>query len=88
MNCKSCKHWKVGDYQSGLNIPCGWPPVDPDTHEPMDIGYEVRCCASPKLLFYEMPIDSTYASLIDGSHYHARMATAGDFGCVNYEATP
>lgn len=87
-HCKTCKHWKTPEdcdpNYRGEEI-CK--PTDPDTYEPMEkLPFEVRRCASPKLLFAERPVESNGACVVDGSEYWAGLCTGEDFYCSNHEA--
>ena len=81
--CRTCKHWTVngpiGDDDPIIT------PIDPDTYEPMKIGFEVRICNHPRLLFCERPLESDGFAVADGSEYMANLYTAQDFGCVLHE---
>ena len=85
--CKTCKHW-TSTSDSGFGADrradriCR--PIDPDTYELMDLGYEVRECQSPLLCWFETP-GPNEAALIDGSEYYAALLTGENFGCVNHE---
>lgn len=85
--CKTCKHWKaIGDsnFRADQRADEVCRPFDPDTYEPMELGYEVRECKSPFLRWFETPGPSE-AALVDGSEYYAALLTGEDFGCVNHE---
>lgn len=83
--CKTCKFWVVPDERSWrAREICQ--PLDPDTYEPMRTEFEVRECASDKIVRFERPVINNGVSLIDGSDYMAKMMTAENFGCVNHEA--
>ena len=60
-------------------------PVDPDTHKPMQRGFEVRICRQPTQTLAEAPIERNGFGLTDASQYYAVLATAEDFGCVRHE---
>jgi hypothetical protein len=79
--CKTCAHWVVTKYDNNL---CK--PLDPDTYEPMDRGFEVRVCKQPTQTFCEAPVERNGFALADGSNYRATLATAEDFGCVRWTA--
>ncbi len=81
--CKTCKHWFKEMDGRGSQIT---DPVDPDTYEPMEMPFEVRRCANERILFYERPLESVGAAVVDGSEYIAALLTAEDFGCVLHEA--
>ena len=83
--CKTCKWWVkdvIRHRAEGV-----MEPIDPDTWEPMKMPFEVRVCTSPRLLFYERPVESNQAAVIDGSEYYAALITAEDFYCVNHESS-
>ena len=80
--CKTCKHWTMAEGR-GRNI-CH--PLDPDTYEPMNRGFETRLCKHPAQAFCEAPVESNGFALMDASEYFAVLATAEDFGCVRHEA--
>lgn len=83
--CKTCKHWKKPegeDYRAEALCQ----PVDPETYEPMDRGFEVRLCKMPTQTFAESPVERNGFGLADASRYFAVLATAEDFGCVRHEA--
>lgn len=84
--CSYCKWWQDTPEGKWDNIAH---PVDPDTYEPIPtdmLGFEVRRCASPKLIKFERPLSEDGASVCDGSKYHAALYTAGQFGCINFES--
>lgn len=84
--CKTCKHWvepEARDHHTADSI-CH--PLDPDTYEPMDRGFEVRLCKHPTQTFCESPIERNGFGLADASRYYAVLATGEDFGCVRHEA--
>lgn len=60
-------------------------PTDPDTFGPMKMLFEVKYCKSPKITFYERPVESDGATVVDGSQYHAAIITGPDFGCVLWQ---
>ena len=80
--CKTCKHWKIpsDEYYNEIVTP-----HDSDTFEPMEMPFQVRFCTSPKITFYERPVESNGATVCDGSNYDADLITAEDFGCVLWE---
>lgn len=83
--CKTCNHWEKpteGNHR-GRDL-CT--PRDPDTHKPMDRGFEVRLCGMPSQTFCESPIERNGFGLSDASEYFAVLATAEDFGCVRHSA--
>lgn len=80
--CATCKHWEAPEDRWD-NIVF---PLDPDTYERMETGFEVRMCLNPKLMFCERPLESNGFALADGSGYKANLYTAEDFGCVRWEA--
>ena len=85
--CKTCKHWislEGSDYFADKRAARVCQPIDPDTYEPMALGYEVRECKSPLLRWFETP-EPNEAALVDGSEYYAALLTGQDFGCVNHE---
>lgn len=77
--CQTCKRWTISadDHIST--------PIDPDTWEPMEMPFRVGRCASPFLIEFERPITPIGASVCDGSEYMARLYTAENFGCLNWE---
>jgi len=81
MYCKNCKFWiTTKEYHTIIN------PEDPDTFEIMkNLPFEVRYCKSPKITFYERPIEDNGATVIDGSQYKAALITAPKFGCVQFQ---
>lgn len=81
--CKTCKWWQHGDNK--YYYPEIISPTDPDTWESMPLTFEVNFCKSPLLGFYERPVVSNGACVVDGSRYMAALITAPDFGCVNWE---
>lgn len=81
MKCKTCKWWMEG--KDSYDPICH--PEDPDTYKRMEMPFEVKECKSPKLLFHERPLEADGATVQDGSNYWARLCTAQDFGCVNWE---
>ena len=82
MKCKSCKWW----YNDSKIYICAdiIAPLDPDTFEPMILPFEVNCCNCPKITFFERPVESDGATVVDGSQYRANLITAPDFGCVHH----
>jgi hypothetical protein len=83
--CRTCAFWVIPErhqYDQILH------PVDPDTYEPMDTGFEVRICQHPRLLFCERPLEANGFAVADGSEYMANFYTAEDFGCVKHEERP
>jgi hypothetical protein len=83
--CKTCKFWKEPKEESWeAQRVCH--PVDPENNfKPIKMGFEIRTCNSPKIIFFETPPTSSHVALIDGSEYYAKMLTGEDFGCVNHE---
>lgn len=88
MICKTCKWWIENEPGGALEW---WilkqlrTPLDPDTFERMEnLPFDVKRCSSPRLTFYERPVESTGACLVDGSEYMAELITAEEFGCVNW----
>lgn len=86
MNCKTCAHWIEPKNDRDAEMLCK--PRDPDTLEPMVLGFEVRVCCHPLGVFHESPVDRRGFALTDASLYYAVLATAEDFGCVLHEAKP
>lgn len=82
--CKTCKWWREEEKTTIFNDILH--PRAPDTYEVMEMPFIVKVCISPKLLFYERPVESTDTCVVDGSEYIAHLITAEDFGCVNHEA--
>jgi hypothetical protein len=84
--CSSCEHWTKPHEDANYREArlCG--PVDPDTFEPMNRGFEVRICRMPTQTLFEAPIEANGFGLTDGSGYHAALATAEGFGCLRHEA--
>ena len=80
--CESCRWWQVPEDYHGDVLET---PLDPDTMEPMRGVIFVKRCMSPDLLFHERPIDHNQAAVFDGSEYFGMLATASQFGCVNWE---
>jgi len=79
-NCKNCRWWTpVEGYDGVAN------PVDEETYEPKEMGYEVRTCKHPELTFCETPISADGFGIADGSGYKANLYTAENFGCVRWE---
>lgn len=95
--CKTCRWWVTPDEGSRAGIVMReigeafdlfGPHAEWDTEPPHEIAAQtVRRCASPKLLFYEVP-EKSGAAVCDGSQYWGCLATGEDFGCVNHEAQP
>ncbi|MEN6491730.1 MAG: hypothetical protein ABFC85_07040 [Rectinema sp.] len=87
-SCKTCKHWQnPEDCDRDYRAKDICNPEDPDTYEPMkNLPFEVRRCASPRLLFSERPVESNGACVVDGSGYWAGLCTGEDFYCSNFEA--
>lgn len=83
--CKTCRHWKPTDKSSNPRADDLCRPIDPDTYQPMQRGFETRLCAHPLQTFFETPVASNTFALTDGSNYFACLATAEDFGCVLHE---
>jgi len=81
-NCKTCKWWLVDDDERYARIT---QPEDIDTGVKMELPFEVRHCYSPRLLFYERPLESCGAAVVDGSMYQAALLTAEDYGCPLHE---
>ena len=79
--CKDCAFWENYDDCHGQITQ----PVDPDTWEPMDIGFEVKACKSGNITIFERNPNKDGVSLTDGSNYYARMFTGPDYGCVNFK---
>jgi len=79
--CKECKWWYNTDYDKESEIVS---PRDPDTYKFMVLPFEVRFCHCPKITFFERPVESDGATVIDGSQYQACLITAPDFGCVQW----
>ena len=77
--CKTCKHW-VDDPGSDLLHP-----YDLDAGDMMVLPFEVRVCRTKRLLFFERPIESDQAAVIDGSVYYAGLISGPDFYCANWE---
>ena len=78
--CKTCAHWPA----SGLDWDEYERPLDQDTFEPMETGFNVRRCQHPKLLFCERPLEANGFAVKDGSTYFAALYTGEDFGCVRH----
>ncbi len=81
--CKTCQHWQQHENWDETAL-CA--PRDPDTREPMNLGFEVRICRHPSQAFHCAPVDRRSFALADASTYYAVLATAEDFGCVLHEA--
>ena len=83
-NCKTCKHWKDPEGENYLeNEICN--PLDQNTYEPMNRGFQVKLCKQPQQTFCETPIIANGFGLTDGSNFMARLATGEDFGCVLHQ---
>lgn len=82
--CRSCTYWKTNQTDRTLSDNITHP-VDPDTYEPMEMPFEVRECAHPRLAFCERPVEQDGFAVADGSQYMATLYTAEDFGCVKWE---
>ena len=54
----------------------------------MVLPFEVRYCKSPLLGFYERPVESHGACVVDGSEFRAELITGPEFGCANYASEP
>lgn len=82
--CKTCRYWtkpeEIRYWEAEL---CA--PVDPDTYEKMERGFECRLCKHPKQTFCESPTEANGFGLADGSNYKACLITGEDFGCVRHE---
>ena len=85
--CKTCAYWvmpKPGtedEYQNrGI-----YRPIDPDTHELMQRGFESRVCKMPTQAMFEAPVADDSFALNDGSRYYAVLVTAENFGCVKHK---
>lgn len=87
--CENCQHWKhrVAEYEMSADEQ--FEPMDYDGmydgKDPPPFAFEVRYCASPKLLFLERPSSRTHATVVDGSGYRAHLFTGPDFVCANWE---
>lgn len=86
MICKNCKYWKKEDTHQNYHADEIIEPYDPDTYQPMEnLPFEVRICLCPEIVYFERQPTDKGVALIDGSNYYARMLTAENFGCVNFE---
>ena len=83
--CKTCRHWVEPGRDEDYHVWEVCNPCDPDTFERIKPAYTLRMCASPKVVKFETPPESTWVALVDGSGYYTGMATGEDFGCVNHE---
>lgn len=83
--CKTCKHWTKSKDEDSYMIQSMCSPIDQDTYEPMERGFETRICRQPTQTFCEAPVERDGFGLTDGSTYMAALATAEDFGCVKHE---
>lgn len=59
--------------------------MDPDTHQPMDRGFETRICKHSLQANFEAPVAADTFALTDASQFFACLATAENFGCVLHE---
>ncbi len=84
--CKTCQRWKLDPPDDDWQADAICRPLDPDTYQPMNRGFETRKCTLPHT-FYEPPVERNGFALCDGSQYHAALYTAEDFGCIRHEAT-
>lgn len=84
--CKTCKHWTRPSDTAGRFIDEMCKPIDQDTYEPMNRGFEARVCQQPTQTFCETPVERDGFGLADGSDYTATLVTAEDFGCVRHES--
>ena len=90
-HCKECKHWEIkedvvwnyAELTRGRDID-DYDILTEEESKKM-FGYNVRFCESPKLKFWERPAENE-ATVIDGSQYQARLLTAENYGCVNFES--
>lgn len=81
--CNTCKWWTKPEDGDGIMKITD--PIDPDTYDPMEMPWDVRFCACPRIRFYERPIEPDEAAVVDGSEYFAKLCTGPDFGCVLHE---
>lgn len=82
--CRTCKHWKRPSVSDGSTSRLMCSPVDPDTFQPMDRGFEARLCKEPTQGFFEPPAEADRFSIADGSTYLATLVTGEAFGCVRH----
>lgn len=82
--CKTCKHW--GAPHGAIRFPPKpmTEPIDPDTHEPMQMPYAAKQCGLPSQGRFEYPSEKDGFALSDASEYYAVLVTAEDFGCVRH----
>ncbi|HUW15155.1 MAG TPA: hypothetical protein VM537_35890 [Anaerolineae bacterium] len=81
--CETCKWWVRDPEGDGRYLGCSIiAPYDIDAGGPMIMPWEVRFCLSPKITFFERPVDRDGATIVDGSEYMADLITGPDFGCV------
>lgn len=93
MKCKDCKHWKLPkeeDYWPGYEIvmPLTFPDyehIKDETEQVKLLGYSLKYCTSPKLLFHRTPTKDG-ACMVDAEEYKANLITGEDFGCANFES--
>lgn len=83
--CKTCIHWKLPEKDDDFNATQMCTPLDQDTLESMQRGFEVKLCKHPAQTFAEAPVESNGFGLVDGSEYFACLATSENFGCVRHE---
>lgn len=89
--CDRCRWWDredtsdqfddTGGYGSHLNAEVEFLGSDDPA------AFRMHRCTSPLLKFQERPGEAKGATVIDGSGYFGALATAPQFGCVNWEAT-
>lgn len=90
MQCKTCKHWVLGedDEYNRLIFPYNptknYEQCETEEEAAALFGGRVRRCRHPKLLFYQRP-EINGAAVMDGSEYKAELVTGEEFGCVNHE---
>lgn len=81
--CSTCKWWFTEkENYIGFDV---LRPEDIDTGKPMVLPFEVRHCNSPKITFYERPVEPNGATVVDGSTCIAKLITGPEFGCVLWE---
>jgi len=81
--CRNCNWWTREEYD--FKFTYFWP-TDPDTYERrMEFPFTVCYCKSPRLSFFEHPVEPDGATLLDGSEYWAGLVTGPEFGCVHWQ---
>lgn len=83
--CKTCKHWIAPTNNDSSHAQYICYPIDPDTYQRMDRGFESRLCKAPSQTLFESPVQANSFALTDGSDYMVAFSTGQDFGCVLHE---